>query len=164
MLDAAAAVAAAGSPAQPRALIFTAPAIVLPNTTITVDGSTSVGGAGTGINQYLWTLPDSGGIASLGVTTNASTATITTTGEGTFTVRLRVTDANNAMDTRDMVVSVATPPVQQPGNPSNGSGGGGGALSWPWLLALLGAWTALATQPPVRGCSVTRTVPILRSR
>jgi hypothetical protein len=33
-------------------------------------------------------------------------------------------------------VQVATPVVQQPGNPTNGSGGGGGSLSWPWLLAL----------------------------
>jgi serine protease len=149
MLDAAAAVTAAGSPAQPRALIFTSPAIVLPNTTITVDGSTSVGGNGTGINQYLWSLPANGSIAALGTTTNASTATITTTGEGTFTVQLRVTDANNATDTRTMVVTVATPPVQQPSNPSNGSGGGGGALSWPWLLALLIAWVVLRPRRPV---------------
>jgi serine protease len=139
MLDAQAAVAAAGTPTAPRALIFTTPAMVLPNTTIAVDGSTSVGGNGTTISQYLWSLPANGGIATLGTTTNASTATITTTGEGTFTVRLRVTDANNVMDTRDLVVQVAAPPAQQPGNPTNGSGGGGGSLSWPWLLALLAA-------------------------
>jgi serine protease len=137
MLDAQAAVAAVTQPTAPRALIFTTPAVVLPNTSITVDGSTSVGGSGTAITGYLWSLPVNGGIATLGATTNASTATITTTGEGTFTVRLRVTDFNNVTDTRDLVVTVATPVVQQPGNPANGGGGGGGSLSWPWLLALL---------------------------
>jgi serine protease len=136
MLDAQAAVSAAGLPSAPRALIFTTPAVVLPNTTVTVDGSTSVGGSGTSITGYLWSLPVNGGIATLGATTNASTATITTTGEGTFTVRLRVTDFNNVSDTQDLVVQVATPVVQQPGTPTNG-GGGGGSLSWPWLLALL---------------------------
>jgi serine protease len=147
MLDAQAAVSAAGLPSAPRALIFTTPAVVLPNTSITVDGSTSVGGNGTTITGYLWSLPVNGGIATLGATTNASTATITTTGEGTFTVRLRVTDFNNATDTRDLVVQVATPLVQQPGNPINGGGGGGGSLSWPWLLALL---IAVAVLPPRR--------------
>ena len=57
MLDAAAAVNAAGLPSQPRALIFTTPAIVLPNTSITVDGSTSVGAAGAAITSYEWSLP-----------------------------------------------------------------------------------------------------------
>ena len=147
MLDAAAAVTAAGTPSQPRALIFAAPAAVLPNTTITVDGSTSVGGSGTAINDYLWTLTNSGGIATLGATTNASTATISTTGEGTFTIQLRVRDTNNVFDTRQMTVAVATPLVQQPGTPTNGSGGGGGSLSWPWLLALL---IALAMLRPRR--------------
>jgi serine protease len=146
MLDARAAVAAVSPPNAPRALIFTTPAVVLPNTTITVDGSTSVGGSGTNIASYLWSLPANGGIATLGATTNAPTATITTTGEGTFTVRLRISDANNATDTRDLVVQVATPVVQQPGTPTNGSGGGG-SLSWPWLLALL---TAVALLRPRR--------------
>ena len=136
MLDAQAAVSAAGFPSAPRALIFTTPAMVLPSTDITVDGSTSVGGSGTNITGYLWSLTNNGGIATLGVTTNSSTATITTTGEGTFTVRLRVTDSNNVTDERDLTVSAATPVAQQPGNPSNPSGGGGGSLSWPWLLAL----------------------------
>jgi serine protease len=148
MLDARAAVQAAGDPAQPRALIFTTPAQPLPGTSITVDGSTSLGGNGSNITGYLWSLPSNGGIANLQIPTNASTATITTTGEGAFTVRLRVTDANNVTDTRDMVVSVATPPAQQPGNPSNGSGGGG-SLSWPWLLAL---WVAVAALRPRRSC------------
>jgi len=147
MLDAFAAVTAAGAPTQPRALIFTSPAVVLPNSTITVDGSTSVGGSGTNITGYLWSLPDTGGIAALGTTVNASTATISTVGEGTFTVRLRVTDANSANNTQDLVVQVATPVVQQPGNPTTGGGGGGGLLSWPWLLALL---TAVAVLRPRR--------------
>jgi serine protease len=144
MLDAAAAVNAAGLPSQPRALIFTTPAIVLPNTSITVDGSTSVGAAGAAITSYEWSLPlQAGGVvASIQGSATDPTATINIVGEGTFTVRLRV-GANNVFHTSDLVVAASTPPAQQPGNPSNGSGGGGGSLSWPWLLALLAAVAAL---------------------
>ncbi len=130
MLDARAAVAAAGLPAQPRALIFTTPAMVLPNTSITVDGSTSVGGAGAEISEYQWTMVNGGNIATLQSPTNAATATVATAGEGTFTIRLRVTDANNVSDTRQLDVAVVAPPPQQ------ADSGGGGSLSWPWLLAL----------------------------
>jgi serine protease len=136
MLDAQAAVAAVSQPSAPRALIFTTPAIALPGTDVIVDGSTSIGGNGTAINAYLWSLPANGGIAQLMLPTNQPTITVRTSGEGTFTIRLQVTDANNATNTRDLAVQVATPVVQQPGNPTNGSGGGGGSLSWPWLLAL----------------------------
>ncbi|HEX6722179.1 MAG TPA: S8 family serine peptidase [Burkholderiaceae bacterium] len=133
MLDAQAAVAAAGSPAQPRALIFTTPALVPSGTSITVDGSTSVGGAGVAIDAYEWTMVSSGGIANLQLPRDAATATVSTTGEGTFTIRLRVTDANSVQDTREFTVRVAAPSAPPPSN----SDSGGGSMSWPWLLALL---------------------------
>jgi len=80
-------------------------------------------------------LENSGGIATLQAPTDAAIATVTTAGVGTFTIRLRVTDANSMQDTRVQVVSVgATPVVQPPNSPSDS--GGGGSLSWPWLLAL----------------------------
>jgi serine protease len=147
MLDAAAALAATTLPAQPRALIFTTPAMPLPNSTISVDGSTSVGGNGTSISNYVWSLPSQtgGAVASfVGPSSGpaVSTATISIVGEGTFTVRLIVTDALNGQNTQDFIVSAVTS-VQQSGNPSTGSSGGGGALSWPWLLALLVAVAAL---------------------
>jgi len=150
MLDAAAAVTAAGLPAQPRALMFTTPAIVLPGTDAVIDGRTSVGGNGTNITGYEWTFTTggNGGIAQIIGSSTDPTVTVRTIGEGTYTIQLKVTDLNNASDTRQMTVTAATPVVQQPGNPSTGSGGGGGALSWPWLLALL---MALALLRPRRG-------------
>jgi serine protease len=132
MLDARAAVVAAGVPSQPRALAFTTPAMALPNASVTLDGSTSVGGGGAAIDEYEWTMVDSGGIANLQLPRDAATATVGTTGAGTFTVSLRVTDANGVEDTRNLTVTVAAA-TQPPNNPSDS---GGGALSWPWLLAL----------------------------
>jgi hypothetical protein len=134
MLDASAALAAVTAPATTQALAFTTPAAPQPGTDVTLDGSTSVPANGRMINAYLWTLIDSGGIAALRLPRDAATATIATTGEGTFTVRLMVTDSGNATDTVDLSVKVATP-TAQPNNASSNSGGGG-SLSWPWLLAL----------------------------
>lgn len=151
MLDARAAVIAAGLSSQPRALIFSTPAIVLPGTDAVIDGSTSVGGNGTNITEYQWSFAtpgDNGGIAQIIGPDNGSTVTVRTIGEGTYKIRLFVRDLNNGTDTRQMTVTATTPVVQQPGNPSTGSGGGGGALSWPWLLALL---MALVLLRPRRG-------------
>jgi serine protease len=134
MLDARAAVAAVTPPATARALIFTTVAMPSPNSDITVDGSTSVGSNGAAITQYEWSLENSGGIASLQSPTNAATATVATTGVGTFSIRLLVTDANGLQDTRVQAVSVASVDVQSPNSPPPDSGGG--SLSWPWLLAL----------------------------
>jgi serine protease len=135
MLDAHAAVAAVGVPMSPRALIFTTPAVVTPGTDVTVDGSTSIGGNDAEISAYAWSLPVDGGIALIISGINQSTATIRTSAEGTFTVRLQVTDANGGTHTQDLVVQVAA--QSQPSAPVNSGGGGGGSLSWPWLLALL---------------------------
>jgi len=134
MLDARAAVAAVAVPTSPRALIFATPAIPLPNTDITIDGATSIGGSGSAISTYSWTLIDSGGIAQPLQASNASTVTVRTTGDGAFRIQLQVTDANSATDTRNLVVSVTAPSAAPPS--SNGGGSGGGSLSWPWLLAL----------------------------
>ena len=147
MLDARAAVAAVTPPATARALIFTTLAMPSTNTDITIDGSTSVGSNGVAISQYEWSLENSGGIATLQSPTDAATATVTTAGVGTFTIRLRVTDANSMQDTRVQVVSVGATPVVQPPSPPSDSGGGG-SLSWPWLLAL---GVAVAMLRPRRG-------------
>jgi serine protease len=149
MLDASAAVAAVSSPSAPQALIFTVPALVLPGTDVVVDGSTSVGASGSAIASYQWSFPTggNGGIAQFVGSMTQSMATIRTSGEGLFVVRLQVTDALNGNATSQMTVQVAAP-ASPSGNPSNGGGGGGGSLSWPWLLAL---WIAVAALRPRRG-------------
>ena len=136
MLDVAAAVAAAGAPATSQAVAVATPAVPAPTESVTLDASASVPSSGRTITAYEWTMVDGGGIATLGVTTNASTADVTTTGAGAFTVRLRATDSGNFSDTVDLRVTVAVPLPVDNGNASNPSNGGGGALSWPWLFAL----------------------------
>jgi serine protease len=141
MLDVNAAVIAAGTPATTQVLAFATPAAPTPGATITLDGSTSVAGAGQtiGASGYKWTMISNGGIATLnGVSpVVGATATVTTvTGtEGTFTVELEVTDSTNVPVKKQLTVRVANAP-QSSGGASVSSGGGGGALSWPWLLAL----------------------------
>jgi serine protease len=132
MLDVRAAVLAVPAPTTTQALAFATPAAPAPGATVTLDGSTSVPGNGRTVMGYQWTMVDSGGFATLGTTTNASTATVTTSGGGTFTVRLDVTDSAPATSSATLVVSVAAPTA----NPPPSSGGGGGTMSWPWLLGL----------------------------
>ena len=84
--------AAAGAPATTQAVAFASPAVPAPTEAITLDASTSVPSTGRTITAYEWTLVDGGGIATLGTTTNQPTASVTTTGVGAFTVRLRTTD------------------------------------------------------------------------
>jgi serine protease len=141
MLDVNAAVIASGAPATTQVLAFATPAAPTPGSTITLDGSTSVPGAGQTISAsgYKWTMIDNGGIATLtGVSpVSGPTATVTTIAgaEGQFTVELEVTDSSNVPVKKQLIVHVANAP-QSSGGASVNSGGGGGALSWPWLLAL----------------------------
>ena len=120
-------------------MAFATPAAPAPGDTVTLDGSTSVPANGQTITGYQWTLVDAGGIATLGTPSNASTVTVTTSGGGTFTVRLAVTDSGGGTSSVDLAVTAAVPVTDPP--PS--SDDGGGALSWPWLLALGVAVAAL---------------------
>lgn len=131
MLDARAAVLAVPAPSATQALVFATPAAPVPGDTVTLDGSTSVPASSQTITGYQWTLVNSGGIATLGATTNAPTATVSASGGGTFTVRLQVTDSATATVTKDLVVSVGAPIATPPAD-----SGGGGTMSWPWLLGL----------------------------
>jgi serine protease len=140
MLDVRAAVLAVPAPSATQALAFATPTAPAPGDTITLDGSTSVPASSQTVTGYQWTMVDSGGIATLVAPTNASTAMVTTSGGGTFTVRLDVTDSASAAvaASKTLTVSVGAPVVTPPS-----SGGGGGTMSWPWLLALGVAVAAL---------------------
>jgi len=131
MLDVRAAVQAVSAPTNTQALAYATPAAPAPGDTVTLNGATSVPGSGRTISGYQWTMVNSGGIATLGATTNASTATVTTSGGGTFVVRLDVTD-NTAATASTTLTIIAAAPVAPPSSDS----GGGGTLSWPWLLGL----------------------------
>ena len=140
MLDVGAAVLAVPAPSATQALAFATPTAPAPGDTITLDGSTSVPASSRTITGYQWTMVDSGGIATLVAPANAPTATVTTSGGGTFTVRLDVIDSASASvaATTTLSVSVGAQVVTPPS-----SGGGGGTMSWPWLLALGVAVAAL---------------------
>jgi len=131
MLDARAAVLAVTPPASTQALAFATPAAPAPGGSVMLDGSTSVAGSGKSITGYNWALVDSGGIATLTPPANAASAVVTTSGGGTFTVRLDVFDGGSMPASTTLKVTSAAPITSAPAD-----SGGGGALSWPWLLAL----------------------------
>jgi serine protease len=90
MLDAGAAVAAAGAA---LASISVTPAAPQAGTAISLSGVASSGRDGRPIVAWSWSLVSGGGVASgFSSATNASTASIQPTAGGTLTVRLTVTD------------------------------------------------------------------------
>jgi serine protease len=139
MLDVRAAVLAVPAPSTTQALAFATPVAPAPGSTVTLDGSTSVAGSGRNITGYNWTLVDPGGIATLVPPANAASVAVTTSGGGTFTVRLDVSDDGGGQPaSKTLTISAAAPVVNAPSG-----GGGGGTMSWPWMLALCIAVAAL---------------------
>ncbi|MFO1218389.1 MAG: S8 family serine peptidase [Burkholderiaceae bacterium] len=140
MLDAAAAVAQAAATRVTAALAYASPGAPTPGATVTLDGSSSVAAPTRSISSYAWTMRADGGIATLQGATNASTVSMSTSGAGSFTVRLTVTDSAGTTATKDVTIAVANPAVSSGGSSSSG---GGGALSPAWLLGLLIAAASL---------------------
>ncbi len=133
MLDARAAVLQAASTRVTTALAFATPANPLVGNNAVLDGSSSVVAPSQTISTYAWTLVIGASIAQLVAPTNAATVTVTTTGSGSFTARLTITDSAGATASVDKVVVVSEPPPA--------SGGGGGALPLIWVLLLAAvAW------------------------
>jgi serine protease len=134
MLDAGAAVLAA---ATLQAVIDVTPILPTANAKVTFSATGSLVAAGRSVVAWQWALTDGGGIVSgFDSATNASTASVTPTGAGQFTVALTVTDDQGHSSTASrtvLVAAVAPPPTPAP-PPS--SGGGGGALGAEWLAGL----------------------------
>ena len=111
------------------------PAIGSPIELSAVNTSQAPGGVSP---SYLWELVDKGGIVSaFSSGTNASTARITPSAGGRFTVKLTVTDNNGTSST------IASVYVPSPAPPPPADSGGGGAVGAGWLALLLGAAFAL---------------------
>lgn len=105
---------------------------------VTLSSAGSVADTGRTITGYLWEITAGGNLASFSGATNAATATLQTSGAGSVTVRLTVTDSagQQASTTRTLTIAAA-----------DSGGGGGGALGPLWALGLLLAAAALRRRP-----------------
>jgi serine protease len=111
---------------------------------LTLDGSRSLGTGSAPISTYQWSIVSGGGIVTgFSSAANASTASVTPSGAGSFTVQLQVTDSLGNSNTTTATVTVAAPPSTNP-TPApggGGGGGGGGAASGAWVAGVgLAAW------------------------
>lgn len=141
LLDAGAAVAAAAAGATPTASIHAASTAVSAGSSVDFDGSGSIAPAGRAIASYRWAITAGAGIAAFSGPTNGATATVTTSGAGSFTVQLTVTDNIGATGTATTAVTVS---AAAPSDGGGSAGSGGGAISGGWLLALTLSTAALA--------------------
>jgi hypothetical protein len=141
MLDAAAAVAAAGST---LARFSVEPAAPVAGDLLRLDGSISLPASGRGIVAYEWTvLDDPGVLAAPAAAATGSRLELATVAGGVLLVNLTVTDdAGQRASIRQQVLVTAAAPVA-----SGGSGGGASSLAWVALLGLA-VWVLLWVRPP----------------
>ena len=111
--------------------------------------STSTVGSGGSIVSYVWAVTSAG---TTGVTISSGQGTPTLTllpaAAGVFSVALTVTDALGNTSAATATVSVTGSSTVAPAGGS--SSGGGGAVEVGWLVALLGAVSALAVEDLVK--------------
>jgi len=143
MLDAGAAVKAALGGVLPR-ITFT-PATPLAGQAVELSAASSALPPSHTIASIRWAITDGGGIVS-GFTgaDDGTTAFVTPSGAGHFTVSLSVTDnlgVTASSSASIEVLAVATPPVTP--EPAPQGGGGGGASGGGWLFGLLAGVLAL---------------------
>ncbi len=109
MLDAGAAVAAAAAGAQPSVSIAGGTAAVLAGSTVAFDGSGSKAAAGRSISGYQWAITAGSGIAAISGGSSGATASVATSGSGSFTIRLTVTDSAGLQASASRTVNVNAP-------------------------------------------------------
>jgi serine protease len=145
LLNAAAAVSAAlaaGASAPPTARVSASSSNVSLGGTVDLDGRASTAAIGHTITSYLWQVTGGNNIAVLTGGTSGPTTTVATSGVGTVTVQLTVTDSAGSQDSRSASMNVTAAPVTTGGTGSGSSGGGG--MQGGWLAALALAVLALA--------------------
>ena len=142
LLDAAAAVAVVVGVAMapPTAAIAASSSTPTAGQTITLSAAGSSANGGRSISGWQWQITSGGTLAAFSGATNASTATLATSGAGTVTVSLVVTDSGGATGGASSTIRVAAAPITPT---SGGSSSGGGAMSAPWLGLLSLAVLAL---------------------
>jgi serine protease len=136
LLDAAAAVAAA----LPPSAAIQALDPLTAGTQIRLDGNGSKAAPGRSVVGWQWSLLSAPAGASLSSFSTPATSLQAVT-QGSYTVRLTVTDNLGASNTTQTTLAVAAPATSgttTPGTTTSGGGGGGGALDGPALLGLIG--------------------------
>ena len=109
LLDAGAAVAAAAANAAPTVTISPSATSVLAGAGVIFDASGSTAPSGRTIASYSWTITSGASIASVSGAANGSSFTVKTSGVGSFTVRLTVTDSVGQSASATSTVSVNAP-------------------------------------------------------
>lgn len=109
MLDAAAAVRAAAASAAPSVSIRGAADAVLAGSALSLDGSASSVAAGRSITAWRWSLTAGSAIAALVGDASGPTVQVRTTGVGSFTVQLTVTDSLGAQASANRSITVNAP-------------------------------------------------------
>jgi len=135
MLDAGAAVAAAQAANNAVLKIDATPASPTLGQTVSLSAAASNLGTGRSIAKVAWTIDSGATVAAFSGTTDALTATLSTSAVGTVTVKLQLTDDQGLNYSQTSSITVAAAPATVTTTSSSG-GGGGGAMSAAWLLGL----------------------------
>lgn len=109
MLDVGAAVSAAAGVATPTASIAASASNVTAGTTVSLSAAASTAPSGRTITAWQWSLTSGSGIASFSGATNATTASLKTTGIGSVTVQLTVTDSAGKQASTTATISITAP-------------------------------------------------------
>jgi serine protease len=109
LLDVGAAVSAAAGAAVPTASIAAGEASVTAGATVSLDAGASTAPSGRTIAAWQWTITAGGGIAAFSGAANAATASLKTSGIGSVTVQLTVTDSAGKQASATTTIAVTTP-------------------------------------------------------
>jgi serine protease len=109
LLDVGAAVTAAANAAAPTAGITASATTMTAGTTVSLDGSASTAPGTRSITGWQWAITSGAGLASFDGATNAVTARLKTTGIGSVTVQLTVTDSVGQQVTTSRTLTVTAP-------------------------------------------------------
>ena len=109
LLDVGAAVSAAAGTAVPTASIAASASSVVAGVTVSLNAAASTAPSGRTITGWQWSLVSGSGIAAFSGATNAATASLKTTGIGSVTVQLSITDSAGKQASTTATINVTAP-------------------------------------------------------
>jgi serine protease len=142
MLDAGRAVAAVAPAGTVPPAAFISASTTTPALGKAVALTAKTAGADSSIASYAWQVTNGAALASLSGAVNTANASLTTSGAGSVTVSLTVTDKAGASSTSSLSLDVIAPVVEAPPAESGKSGGGASATTWVLMVLLAAALLA----------------------